>query len=211
MRKGDGTNRKVQMTRLIRTNRPNGRAQTRAFTAIELLVVLGVVILLVALVVVAVGGSRGGTREARTRLTFQTLLAVGDEYSVVTAGDVINHDGVDPLNWGENRAFTNPDKSGSGNPDDTIERFVVAAMQNPETVDLIVNLTSGDVLVDTDGTDGSGDGFLEIRDGWGGMIEYRSVSDPSDNWPDHPSPFFSSAGDDGEFGTDRDLHSFTFE
>ena len=75
MRQGHGTDRKFQMTRLIRTDRPNGRAQTRAFTAIELLVVLGVVILLVALVVVAVGGSKGGAREARTRLTFQTLLA----------------------------------------------------------------------------------------------------------------------------------------
>ncbi len=186
--------------------------RARAFTVIELLVAMGIVIILAGLLVVAIGGSRGGTRSATTRLTFQTLLAIADEYIVATGGNVINHDGTQPLDWSVSRAFNNPDMSGSGSPDDTVERFVAAALMMPETAELIWNLAkNGDILVDTDGLNEAGDGFLEVRDGWGAMIEYRSVSDPDDDWPDHPSPFFSSSGDDEKFGTHRDLHSFTFE
>jgi len=183
---------------------------------IELLVSIAIIAVLAGLLVVAVSGSRGGTRDVRTRLVFQTLLAVADEYAVVTRSDrEINDEGSDPLDWTASRPFTNHAMSGKGIPDDSSEKFVVGVMQMPETTELILNLSGNDVMVDIDGpSEGEGDGFFELRDAWGEKIEYcDSVPDtvPREVGKMHPSLFFASAGGDGEFGTEDDLYSFDFE
>ena len=56
------------------------------------------------------------------------------------------------------------------------------------------------ILVDMDN-----DGFLEVRDGWGNVIEYvpgnsHQGDNAQDRYPAKRGPFFCSPGPDGEWG-----------
>ena len=190
----------------------------RGFTVTEILVVIAIIVILIG-VLLAVGGVTGG-RTAQTRLCLQTLLTIADEYVAQTKGKNVNHAGDTPIDWRIAQGYTNYHWGVStGKPDDSSERFVVAMMQITECRDAILDLERTKILVDKDD-----DGFFELRDAWGNMLVYmagndvQSVFDPPVEvglteamFPEYRHRFFCSAGEDGQFGTADDLHSFAIE
>ena len=193
------------------------RHMSGGYTLLEILVVVSIIALLIGFVIAV--STHTVSRTAQTRLAFQALLTIADEYEAQTKGQIVNHDGMRPIDWSQPRRFTNHRMKGTGKPNDPSERFVVGVMQIPQTKDLILNLLSSGVLVDQDKKDDEGnwipDGFFELKDGWGTMILYRasnvSYDAPDPRLPHHPRRFFSSAGEDMQFGTADDMYSFDIE
>jgi len=209
------------------------RRAAAGFSLIELLVVVGIILILSGIVITLVLEKQGPVVQTRTAL--QTLKGAASEYQVVM-GTPVSHD----AGWGSAKAKNAPDADGSAIVNDTdgengpndlhIERFIWAAWQLPETRSMLASLpgvrqgesAAADILVDLDA-----DGFMEVRDGWGNMMDYRDSNDHDDgdkNRPARRSPFFCSPGPDGAWGdysdgasaanaakTEDNFHSFDLD
>lgn len=186
------------------------RRRRHAFSLIEILIVIAIISVLAAIVIGAASAMKENAREQRTKASLQALAGIASEYRASTRFHV-NHLKSDANaaqgdeDWSLSKPFNAPDASGSGEVDDSIERFVLKALQL-ESSGTMVRALQGDALIDSDG-----DGFLEVVDGWGNKIEYAKYvdhedADDSDNFlPQrgtryNPQPYFASAGGDGEFG-----------
>jgi type II secretory pathway pseudopilin PulG len=186
------------------------KAGAPGFTIIELLVIISIITLLLGILLPALSSLLQSGKKQKVRSAMQRLLAAQDEYETVT-GYTINIEGDLPIEWDGQDTGKNPSKMNS------IERFVWAA-QRTEASETLVNQVPDSLLVDQDG-----DGFLEVRDPWGHMLEYRPQSDETDKYrhapppgsnnansslpsnsgdeelPEHGSPFFASPGPNGEW------------
>ncbi|MCC6681919.1 MAG: type II secretion system protein [Phycisphaeraceae bacterium] len=118
---------------------------------------------------------------------------------VINQGDKLLLDG--DLTSDETSLFNASEQTRHRNANLFIERFVWVTLQIPEVRDRFVGLGEN-AFVDLDH-----DGFAEIRDPWGHNIAYgkdtsrgNSANTDADFLPDHPSPFFASAGTDGLWG-----------
>ena len=180
-----------------------GHPGPKAFTLIELLVVVSIIALFLGLLLVGSEQLLTQGKGQQARVVLQSLAGANQEYQAQT-GVVINHIGDKPIDWG----------SQSGQPgenDDSIEKFVWA-MDQLDATQKMLQAISNELRVDKD-NDGSGDGFVEIRDPWGTMFKYRQQTggNVQTNLKRHPRPFFVSAGPDKKFGNDDDLYSFNLD
>lgn len=178
-----------------------GESRALGFSLTELLVVVGIVVLLIGILVPVVTGMYRRAAESQTRNTLSAAKAIADEYELQT-GSAVNHlsSVTTPFNWNLKKAYNNPTMTGQAVISDTGERFCWAAMQVENTARMLPAL-GGEVF-----KDGDGNGFMELRDGWGHKIRYAAkvehgdADGTDDELPEYPRPFFASAGYDGQFG-----------
>jgi len=206
------------------TARAEKRASVKAFTLMEMLIVIVILATLMSIGLVAAANFRRDARVKQIRAVLDACKSAALEYRVAT-GLVVNHSAynaatgattnVKPFEW-ETMANDNTMKvkklgkaeEDTDAPDNSakathvyIERFVWAAMQIPSARKL---LESRKMLDDTDR-----DGFQEIVDPLGNALAYAAFVShddtrdriPKDNYlPERTEPFFASAGMDGKWG-----------
>jgi len=180
------------------------RAATAArpgFSLIEILMVIAIISVLTAMAVIATTALLKQGQVSQTKALLQQLQGVETEFQINGGYDLFHKD-----DW--NHTITPP-----GAPsfvDSTIERFVFRANSIPAARDMMTTVDKR-LLKDLDG-DNQGD---TVIDPFGTAIEYRkrvtNNNSPDQNMPIYPRPFFVSAGQDEEFGTDDDLYSFDQE
>ena len=191
-------------------SRPRRRA---GFTLIEILVVISIIALLIGLVAGGALIAQGSATVNRTQSLMRSLLGAQEEFKSQSGlGIDLNHDGISPVNWGAGPFAQNaPGFTGSAGAGglSSSERFVVGSFLFEQSADALRAAAQGrGTLVDNDG-----DGFLELHDPWDNEILYRNGNDQTGSFdginnnllPLNRSPFFISAGKDGEFGTDDDI------
>ena len=220
------------MTNLYATT----RRPAAGFSLIELLVVISIIAVLAGLLLGGVSMLKAGAKESQARALLANLMGQAGQYEVKTKKPIF-HINDDILKWGGGGWSMNaPGREGEvgsikggyvndlneQNPDyddgETnfyymkmanlyIERFIWAANQLPQIRDKLPSL--GDSFDDTDG-----DGFMEVVDPWGNPIAYAMDVSHSDNFtdddflPEHPNPFFASAGADQKWGLPRKESEF---
>jgi len=160
------------------------------FSLIEILVAVSIIVILVGIAGFAWSSMVEQGKVSSTKALLQQLQSIEAEYRI-QAGSSHNHQ-VTPA-------------SAPSYVDTPMERFVYVAMQIPEARDMMKTI-SGSHAIDQD-DDGITD---QVVDDFGNPVTYRLNADASDpdNLPVYPRPFFASAGNDGEFGTDDDLFSY---
>lgn len=202
------------------------RRNARAFSLVELLFVVALIALLAGLLLVGVVKRAGPATQ--TKVALAGAKAVADEYEVQTdIGNVVSGmkwTADKPINAAGTPEFKDYGDSANptGKPQLNIEKFCWAMTSRPVTREMLLNLGKSicvDRPVDVNGdgklvfndTNGDGritleddsdlpeNGFLELRDGWGNVIDYVVNDD------DHPRPYFRSAGPDGLTGDEADL------
>lgn len=194
-------------------SRPRKRA---GFTLIEILVTISIIALLIGLVAGGALIAQGSATVNRTQSLMRSLLGAQEEFKSQSGlGIDLNHDGdgAVPWNsggpWNENAPGHIGDTTASNAGISSSERFVIGCFFFDESADALRAAAQGrGTLVDNDG-----DGFLELRDPWDNEILYRNGNDQTGSFdginnnllPLNRSPFFISAGKDGEFGTDDDI------
>ncbi len=217
------TTRYVSPTRAARELR-------RGFSLVELMVVTAIIIIMVS-ILLSVTASPAADRH--TQMILSTAHAVATEYRLQTSV-VVNHASTTPFDWSTAKTKNANGASGTGMLNGTVavsasERFVWAVNQLPATEQMLRNLGT-EVLTDSDGTGVTGEGFLELVDGWGRKLIYVSGVDHGDSvtdddyLPEYPKPYFVSAGADGQWGdvqaasgsaalaqTEDNLYSFDLE
>lgn len=191
-------------------SRPRRRA---GFTLIEILVVISIIALLIGLVTGGALLAQGAATVNRTQSLMRSLLGAQEEFKSQSGlGIDLNHNNNSPVNWGAGPFAQNaPGFTGSAGAGglSSSERFVVGCFLFDESAEALRAAAQGrGTLVDNDG-----DGFLELRDPWDNEILYRNGNDQTGSFdginnnllPLNRSPFFISAGKDGDFGTDDDI------
>lgn len=202
----------------------------------ELMVVIAIIILLVGITIAVGRRLRQSASVSHTKVILNVCKSAADAYATKfkpilhyngTLNPLITSEYIYEDNWDKTTFKMNaPDVTGTGKIDDHIERFVYKAMKY-ETSRKILTTLNHQQLIDADG-----DGFLEIRDAFGNMLEYAAFVSHDDNYkgpyqkpdsstatkgddnlPVHKHSFFASAGRDGEWGTaeDDDLYSYDQE
>ena len=194
----------------------------RAFTMIELMVVVAVILILLTIGGFVATTSAGAGEEMATRSILSRGKAIADEYEV-RAEQVVPHLASF---WSGNRDYNTPGTAGSGPLGlsgeanfqvQSIERFIWATLQINSIREQYYAAMSETELIDSDGN-----GFLELRDGWDNKIVYaqavvhdddgdgnindsEGAADEDDFLPAHNVPLFASAGPDGKFGSHKQL------
>lgn len=188
----------------------------RGVTLMELLAVM-FIITLMASILIGVGSKvRTNAKANQTRVTLANCKAALDEYEVQSQGKRLPHVGVGdgiiymPINWGQPKARNAPNASGSAVIDDSIERFVWALLRNATTSKMIAAAADPASYRDNDE-----DGFMELTDAFAGRnrtkLLYLAFVDHDDGYtdddflPEKSTPYFASAGPDGEWGNWQDL------
>ncbi len=192
--------------------RPRPRRQA-GFTLIEILVVISIIALLVGLVAGGALLAQGAATQNRTQSMMRALLGAQEEFKSQSGfGIDLNHINNQPIDWGSGTFAQNaPGATGAASAAglSSSERFVVACFLFDESAEALRAAAQGrGALVDSDG-----DGFLELRDPWENEVLYRNGNDQTGSFdginnnllPLNRSPFFVSAGKDGDFGTDDDI------
>lgn len=218
----DRIDRKLDAGRAGHT--PVPRRLITGFTLTELMVVVSILIILIAAAALTSMQVLSSGAEQQTRITLAAAKSIAREYRLHT-GQNINHSSPprppDALfDWGFTVRHDPPnDQDASDVVNDrelqgdqegatssagrfqhaSSERFVWVTYQLPATRDMLKKLGK-QVL-----TDDNNNGYLELRDGWGNKIVYVERVENSSGivafLPEHPRPFFASAGRDGEWGT----------
>ncbi|MEM6393780.1 MAG: type II secretion system protein [Planctomycetota bacterium] len=177
------------------------------FGLIELLVVIAIIALFLGIGLGSFSYIKGqAEQETAYALVTQTLNAE-TEYFAQT-GNRVFHESDDlalllnPASPAAAQAVRNaPGSTGLGPVsamDKSSEVFVWQTLSLPAAADMLRAATGENGLADTDG-----DGFLELQDPWGNLIEYRRTVNGSDaDLPGliHGAPLLVSAGPDGDFG-----------
>lgn len=184
-------------------------ARSRAFSLIELLVVVGIIALILGIGAAAAVKITAEARKEQTKAMMNGLLGANEEFKAVRKEGNVNHTGNFPINWS--------DAANRGSSQSSSERFIsaISTVQDAKTAMMAaINSGSEESIAEIFG-DFDSDGFYELRDRWGSEIEYRSANDGSgtgpvtnvDNrlLPLSRSPFFISRGPDKQFGTDDDI------
>lgn len=182
------------------TPRPAKRHRTtaaRGFTLIEILVTISIIALLLGISAFGVIKVQQGAQRNRVKAMFESLHGAQTNYQSANQSRII-HDGG---------ALSSS------------EYFVFACLQHPDSAEAMKSATNGpDTYVDKDG-----DGNFEILDPWGTPILYIAINnadgtannstdnEPNTKFPVSRDPFFVSAGQDGEFGTDDDITSIEID
>lgn len=209
------------------------RAMQRGFTLTELMVTVLIIALLSAIALYGLSAMREMADEQQASNLLSKAKMMAGEYQAAT-GRILDHrlpaDQEDPYRlqdlqqyeW-DNFERNAPDATGTGDLDigdnasdsdefkaRSIERFVWATFNVPQVRDLYGPIEEGGQL-----TDGDGNGFLELRDPWGGKLVYAPYvalnGNPGDDTPGdgfraddflprHDRPFFASPGPDGRWG-----------
>lgn len=170
----------------------------------ELLITIGIMLLLVGILFAAMSAVGRSSSDNRTRMILQACAAAAIEYEAQTKAQVNHPTTTSPIDWTTSKAKNAPGATGTGIPDNSIERFVWAAYSNP-AVKTVLEGVGKQALVDKDG-----DGFLEVLDGWENPLEYAGADSTDTVLPKRPTYYFASAGKDGSFTTDED-NRYSFE
>ncbi|MEM7576588.1 MAG: prepilin-type N-terminal cleavage/methylation domain-containing protein [Planctomycetota bacterium] len=191
-----------------------------AFTLIELLVTISIIAILVGILSPVALRMLANADVSRTRATLNALSAALDEYKLTT-GDVPDHTrttGTDAIN---NLVVSDNDT------DTTIGLFLSRVAQVGGAAESIMRAGIGRQGLTWDGQkdpppfaqavrDGNVADYLDpelwtLADPWDGKLRYAarvSHGDPfndDDYLPANPTPFFASAGPDGEWGDAEEL------
>ncbi len=193
------------------------RTHHAAFTLVEIMVVIAILVLLIGIGLGVIGSVTGAGDEQATRMTLATADGIATEYYART-GTYVNHLGRTPIDWSTPKTHNDPYTAdsrariddGSGQDlvrNSSIERFVWASFKIRDLREGVYTSFDENVLNDQSGND-----FLELRDAWGNKIVYvqhvYKADDPDgvdrgedDFLPPRTSPFFASAGPDGQWGS----------
>jgi len=187
------------------------RADARAFTLVELLIVVAIIALLVGISLPALSGVYRHNAIQSTRSVLQQLDVVAERYEQQT-GRVLrvfpNDAGF--FNWNEEKTPNVERVEGEGEidgdfPEASIERFVWATYRIPDIRRGVYGSIDETYLQDADE-----DGFLGVIDAWGTPVIYKY--DPNDDidgggdyddddfLPESREPYFASAGPDRRWG-----------
>lgn len=200
----------------------NTRNHHAGFSLIEILVVIALIVLLTGMVVGVGRRLRQSAHVSQTKIILGVCKAAADEYATKfkpvlhyngTLEPSIKSDYIYEDNWNSTNFKQNADGfTGTGKIDDHIERFVYKAMKYEVSRKILTTLKGQ--LIDKDG-----DGFLEVIDGFGNMIDYAAYVSHQDNYkgtyhnpsettapqgddalPIRKTSYFASAGRDGVWG-----------
>ena len=210
-----------------RRTRTRPRGIARGFTLIEILIVISIIAILTGILVAAFMNRQGP--QSATRITLSALKGAAVEYEVELQTAPVS------MNQGEyaSQVRTNfsggqyidpnedPPKAKIGGTADTetnfrdfsISRFCHQLLKYPTTNKMLMSL-GREVIIDADG-----DGFADVVDGWGRKIVYYNPADNFDRdndenqkhaelFPASRTPYFASAGEDGQWGDYRELQRF---
>jgi len=177
------------------------------FTMIEILVVVSIIVILVGILAANSALFKVGA-EAQTRILLSGAMGVAAEYEA-QFGEAVDRADVSVLfEWSTDPKPRNvPGSSGTGIVNNRIERFVWEVLDSgDEVLEKMLWSLGTDVVVDSDG-----DGFLELVDGWGRMVDYTESNtnryDPKQvrDLPEHKRAFFASSGENGGWNTGFDV------
>jgi prepilin-type N-terminal cleavage/methylation domain-containing protein len=202
----------------------------QGFSLVEILVVIAIIAILVGISVPAFM-SRQGPASA-TRVTLDALKGAATEFEVETGKPAVslnsgiyanpvytNYSGTQYLDPNPPAPQSPPAKAKIGDSvsdaatnfeNYSISRFVHQLMIYPTTNKMLRSL-GPEVFLDSDG-----DNFADVVDGWGNKIVYYNPADDFNTtsnqnntqaqlFPISRTPYFASAGEDGEWGDYRDL------
>ncbi|MFG0251020.1 MAG: type II secretion system protein [Phycisphaeraceae bacterium JB051] len=190
----------------------------RGFSLIEILVVIAIIALLAGITIGVGRRMKQSAQVANTKIILNVCKSASDVYAekfktVLHAEPSKFHSNsadqtalrtlyIYEDNWNANKFTKNaPDASGTGAIDDHIERFVYKAMKYETSRKILKTLQKGQ-LADLDG-----DGFLEVRDAFGNMLEYAAFvrsdnyTDDNTKLPVYRHSFFASSGRDSQWST----------
>ncbi|MEM8493970.1 MAG: prepilin-type N-terminal cleavage/methylation domain-containing protein [Planctomycetota bacterium] len=206
-------------------------AHRRGFTLIELLVTISIIAILVGILSPVALRMLGEAEVGRTRAILNALSAALDEYKLVT-GEVPDHTLTTGTNAINNLEVSDDDDDDTtiglllsriaqaGGTAESIMRAGIGrqglawdrdadGVFSPEEKDPIpFQVAAGDP---TDLTRYLDPELWTLEDPWGSKLRYAARVSHGDNFteddylPAHPTPFFASAGPDGEWGDARRL------
>ena len=199
---------------------PLKRRSRPGFTLVEILVVISVIALLIALISVGAIKAQGAASRSQALSMMRSLLGAQEQFKSDSGfGLGINHDGNAPIDWDRgtfDRNVSGATGSAGAGGLSSSERFVVACVLYEPVENILRAAAQGaNTLVDDDD-----DGFLELRDPWDNEVHYRNDNThdggmfdgiPNNDLPQSRSPYFVSAGKDGEIGTDDDINTIELE
>ena len=208
----------------------NRLTRQAGFTLIEILVVIGIIAILTGILVAAFMNRQGP--QSITRITLSALKGAAVEYEVqIGQPPVSMRPSSSPYTGNVRQNFLGgtyaPPNPPSGSPPDlaiigdgvsgqtdftefSITRFCHQLLQYPATNTMLMSL-GREVIGDSDG-----DFFADVVDGWGRKIVYYNPAEDFDQdagrnqshaqlFPTARTPYFASAGEDGQWGDHRQL------
>ncbi len=183
----------------------------RGFSLIEIMVVIAIIALLAGITIGVGRKMKQSAQVSNTKLILNICKSAADSYAAKFK-PVLHFNGkLEPYivsqyiyedDWSKDKFTKNaPGASGTGEIDDHIERFVYKVLKFETSSKILKTLQKGQ-LADLDG-----DGFLEVRDAFGNMIDYAAYVSYQDNYtgddslPIHKNSFFASSGRDSQWST----------
>ena len=194
----------------------------RGFSLIEILVVIAIIALLAGISIGVGRRMKQSAQVSNTKIILNVCKSASDAYTTKFK-PVLHFNGslekqiisqyIYEDNWNKNKCAKNADEFRNkpveyGAIDDHIERFVYKAMKYETSRKILKTLQKGQ-LADLDG-----DGFLEVRDAFGNMIDYAAFVSHQDNYtgddslPIHRNSYFASSGRDSQWSTNDDQYSY---
>ena len=163
----------------------------RPWTLVEVVVYVLVFGFILSCFVIPIAGPVLSPAQATNRV-IRVCVYAWDEFEIA-GGTLPDHRSSHQSVWPRNALGA----SGVGTPDDAIERFVCAVLEVEGSRKMILSCGSPFVV------DSDGDGFLEVRDGWGRLIQYVAAVSHQDSFtaddflPERKVGYFVSFGYDG--------------
>ena len=157
------------------------RSRCSGWSLIEILVVISIIVILLGIIINTSVEKTGP--EQQTKVTVRAAMAIATEYEVATQ-TIVDH---------------TADTTGYTGASTGVARFLYAARQISTTQKMVSSL-GRDAVDDTTYP-------TQIFDGWGKELRYgnaletgNTTNDEVGRMPKRPTPYFASAGADGEWG-----------